>query len=125
MRFAWFVERARPHLDQTRGPGLLGCHNRTGPGCLSSHPYKRHATAKTPAPSEEVESMNNQLFSWRSITRLALFFATSHTDCERSDGGTRSSLDRCGEDCGCTEGRPLFVTKDATLLDCPATPGGE
>jgi len=44
-----------------------------GTGCLSSHPYKRHATAKTPAPSEEVESMNNQLFSWRSITRLALF----------------------------------------------------
>src|SRR6266446_6750911 len=67
------VECARPHLDQTRGPRSIGLPQSTGPGCLSSHPYKRHATAKTPAPSEEVESMYNQLFSWRSITRLALF----------------------------------------------------
>jgi hypothetical protein len=69
--------------------------------------------------------MKNELFSWRSVSRSALLllsatlFATAQPatqDRPSTDAEKVADALRAG---------PRFITKDATLLDWPTTPGGE
>ena len=69
--------------------------------------------------------MKNDLFSWTSIVRLALFLlpatlaASAQTvprDHPSTDAEKIADALRAG---------PRFITKDATLLDWPTTAGGE
>src|SRR6266852_6873650 len=69
--------------------------------------------------------MKNDLFSWTSIVRLALFLlpatlaASAQTvprDHPSTDAEKIADALRAG---------PRFITKDATLLDWPTTTGGE
>src|SRR5258708_18676913 len=68
--------------------------------------------------------MKNDLFSWRSVARSALFLLsatlaasaqTAPSDHPSTDAGKIADALRAG---------PRFITKDATLLDWPTTPGG-
>ena len=81
-----------------------------------------------PAPtgvSDEGRGMKNDLFSWRSVARSALFWLsaalagsaqTAPPDHPSTDAEKIGDALRAG---------PRFITKDATLLDWPTTPGGE
>src|SRR5712691_10950724 len=75
--------------------------------------------------SQEGEGMKNDLFSWTSIVKLALFLlpatlaASAQTvprDHPSTDAEKIADALRAG---------PRFITKDATLLDWPTTAGGE
>jgi len=87
-----------------------------GPGCLSP---------ACTGVSQEGEGMKNDLFSWTSIVKLALFLlpatlaASAQTvprDHPSTDAEKIADALRAG---------PRFITKDATLLDWPTTAGGE
>src|SRR5713226_10342701 len=110
--FSTVVQCARPTLDT--GPPLAAAILATR--CLS------------PAPtgvSDEGRGMKNDLFSWRSVARSALFWLsaalaaiaqTAPPDHPSTDAEKIADALRAG---------PRFITKDATLLDWPTTPGGE
>ncbi len=82
----------------------------------------------SPAPtgvSDEGRGMKNDLFSWRSVARSALFWLsaalagsaqTAPPDHPSTDAEKIADALRAG---------PRFITKDATLLDWPTTPSGE
>jgi hypothetical protein len=97
-------------------PAPLGLRYPLGPGCLSP---------ACTGVSQEDEGMKNDLFSWASIATLALFLlpatlaASAQTvpaDHPSTDAEKIADALRAG---------PRFITKDATLLDWPTTPGGE
>ena len=69
--------------------------------------------------------MKNDLFSWASIATLALFLlpATLAASAQTVPAGHPSTDAEKIAD-ALTAG-PRFITKDATLLDWPTTPGGE
>jgi hypothetical protein len=114
--FSTVVQCARPTLDQRANPGPIG------------PPLFVRPVASVPPPtgvSDEGRGMKNDLFSWRSAARSAPFLLsaalaasaqTARPDHPSTDAEKIADALRAG---------PRFITKDATLLDWPTTPGGK
>jgi len=80
---------------------------------------------RAPFLSERGEGMNNKLFSWASLMKLALFVLTvafaAGAQTAKSDHPT-TDAEKIAD---ALSAGPPFITKDATLLDWPAKAGGE
>src|SRR5258708_19513453 len=69
--------------------------------------------------------MRNDLCSWRSVARSGLFLLSATLAASAQTAPPDHPSTDAEKIAVALRGGPRFITKDATLLDWPTTPGGE
>jgi hypothetical protein len=75
--------------------------------------------------SERGEGMNNDLFSWTSVMKLALFMLSVTFAAGAPTATSNYPATDAEKIADALSAGPPFITKDATILDWPAKAGGE